>query len=69
MKNIAEIIHYVIQNILGIDPNPPAHFPAIGQTPIRESDKQRLAFRTEADTDGWRQDYRVCNQKMRPPAG
>jgi uncharacterized protein YjbJ (UPF0337 family) len=25
----------------------------IGQTPDRESDKQRLAFRTEADTEGW----------------
>jgi uncharacterized protein YjbJ (UPF0337 family) len=26
----------------------------IGQTPDRESDKQRFAFRTEADTEGWR---------------
>jgi hypothetical protein len=26
----------------------------VGQTPVRESDKQRLAFRTEADTEGWR---------------
>jgi hypothetical protein len=28
--------------------------PALGQTPVRKSDKRRLAFRTEADTEGWR---------------
>jgi hypothetical protein len=37
-----------------IDPNLPTPLLAIGQTPIRESDKRRLAFRTEADTEGWR---------------
>jgi hypothetical protein len=26
----------------------------IGQTPVEESDKRRLAFRTKADTEGWR---------------
>ena len=31
-----------------------ASLPAIGQTPGRESDKRRLAFRTEADSEGWR---------------
>ena len=27
---------------------------AIGQTPGRESDKRRLAFRTESGSEGWR---------------
>ena len=38
-----------------IDPNPPTPLPALGQTPARESDKRRLAIRTEADTEGKRE--------------
>jgi hypothetical protein len=33
---------------------------AIGQTPVRKSDKQRHAFRTEADTEGWRSGLTYC---------
>jgi len=36
------------------DSIPPTTLPAIGQTPIRNSDKQRLAFRTGTDSEGWR---------------
>src|SRR5512140_3821167 len=38
-----------------MDPNPQAPPPAIGQTPILESDKRRLAFRTEADSANQRE--------------
>jgi hypothetical protein len=37
-----------------IEPGLPAPLPVIGQTPAPDSDKQRLAFRTEADSEGWR---------------
>jgi hypothetical protein len=40
MKNNAETTYYAIQNKLVDDPNLPAPLPAIGQTPIRESDKR-----------------------------
>jgi hypothetical protein len=33
------------------DANP---FHSIGQTPARESDRHRLEFRMEADSEGWR---------------
>jgi hypothetical protein len=40
----------------------------IGQTPGRESDKQRLEFRTETDTEEWRAEL-VCEYpEMRTPA-
>src|SRR3989337_1216106 len=39
---------------VSLDPNPPAPLPAIGQPPVRKSDKQRLAFRTDTDTEGRR---------------
>lgn len=32
----------------------------IGQTPVRKSDKQRLAIRTDADTRGWRREI-LCH--------
>ena len=47
-------LHGVKKGFPWIDTNPPAPLPAVGQTPVRDSDKQRLAFRTEADTEGWR---------------
>ena len=54
MDNNAEITCYAIQDKRRVDPNLQAPLPAIGQTPARDSDKLRLAFRTEADTEGWR---------------
>jgi hypothetical protein len=39
----------------------PPMLKTIGQTPGRESDKQRVAFRTEADTEGWRAGL-TCSQ-------
>jgi hypothetical protein len=44
----------VIKSYGWIDSNPPTPLPAIGQTPIRNSDKQRLAFRTGTDSECWR---------------
>ena len=41
----------------------------IGQTPVRESDKRRRAFRTEADTEAGGQDYNISNQRTRVPTG
>ena len=55
MKNNAEITYYASYNKL-MDLSELSGFPlpSIGQTPALDSDKQRLAFRTEADTEGWR---------------
>ena len=41
----------------------------IGQTPDRESDKQRLPFRTEADTEGRRAGLPCTYTRRRAPAG
>jgi len=55
-----------IEGLLIVErPDSPAPFPAIGQTPGRESDKRRLAFRTDADSEAGGQEYRVGSTSIR----